>query len=110
MSPGNSTAISGNGKGGVNRGRGDASLNFSGETQRRLEEFEAAKLPRGVVAPEEWELAEVSRAAPEVNPRRDRSGGSTGAAGSGEASSRRRLAPGRREVVRRFFTRESDGK
>jgi hypothetical protein len=93
------------GRGGINRGRGDAALQFAGQTEGDTGAFQAQKLPRGRVPPKDWHLVGVTQASPEAAPVRDSTAGSAGATGSGRAAFRRRLAPHHREVVRRFFTK-----
>ena len=92
------------GRGGINRGRGDAPLQFDGLTEGDTDAFTAQKLPRGRVPPKDWQLVGVLQASPEVAPERDESAGGAGATGGGRAAFRRRLAPHHREVVRKFFT------
>ena len=92
------------GRGGITRGRGDAALQFAGQTEGDTDAFKAQKLPRGRVPPKDWQLVGVMQASPEVAPVRDQTPGGAGATGGGRAAFRRRLAPHHREVVRKFFT------
>lgn len=107
------------GRGGITRGRGDAFLALSGETEGDASALEAKKLPPGRASSTTWERLGVGRLAPDVDPVRAGNAGSAGDVGSGEAAWRRRLAPRHRDVVRRFFSngnaprrsgREEDGR
>ena len=94
------------GRGGVTRGRGDAFLGMTGNTEGTTEAFQTQRLPPGGAPSREWARVGLSRGTPETNPVRDTGAGSAGAEGSGEASWRRRLAPRHREAVKRFFSEE----
>ena len=91
------------GKGGITRGRGDAGLGLTNETEGATDAFRARRLPRGAVVPKTWERIGVSRVAPSVDPVRSGEPGSAGVEGTGEATWHRRLAPRHREAVRRYF-------
>jgi hypothetical protein len=83
----------------VSRGRGDADLAFSGETEGRTDEFESQALPEAsAFDPESTGLVGVE-AAPQ--------GGSAGLVESetstGRGAWKRRLAPHHRAAVRDFF-------
>ncbi len=90
----------------MNRGRADARLERTNNTEGATDAFTAKKLPPGQRPSTEWERTGLRRTAPSVEVQRDTAAGSAGAEGSGEASWRRRLAPHHREVVRRFFDTE----
>jgi hypothetical protein len=96
------------GRGGLDRGRADAPLHFTHETQGDKDELKAEKLPPGVGIPDEWQVLGVGRAEPEVDPRRaSPAGGVAGAVdGTGQAAWQRRLAPRHRDAVRGFFTKQ----
>ncbi len=92
------------GRGGISRGRGDATLDHLGATEIDLSGMRAEQLPDGVAPPDKWDLAGIGRAEPEVAPERAAGGGTPApASGPGAASARRDLAPRHREAVRRFF-------
>lgn len=92
------------GKGGITRGRADAPLHFLNNTAGDTAGFGAKRLPRGKAIPKQWEVVGVTRSEAEVDPQRDTGAGGAGAAGSGEVSWQRRLAPRHRKVVRKFFS------
>ena len=94
------------GNGGISRGRADAFLGLTNDTQGGTDAFQAERLPPGQAPSRSWARLGTSRGMPETNPVRDTGPGSAGAQGSGEASTRRRLAPRHREAVKRFFSRE----
>ena len=94
------------GKGGISRGRGDAFLGLTNDTQGGTDAFKAERVPGGGAPSREWVRIGTSRTAPETNPVRDTGAGNAGAEGSGEASWRRRLAPRHRDAVKRFFSRQ----
>jgi len=98
------------GRGGITRGRGDASLQNSNDTQGDTNQFEARRLPRGAAVSREWDLIGVSRSRPDGKPTRDAGAGSAGSAGSGAVSWHRRLAPRHRDVVRKFFSERPSNK
>lgn len=91
------------GRGGVTRGRADARLELTNDTEGATDAFRAKKLPAGLRPSTEWERTGLRRTAPSTEPKRSTESGSAGAEGAGEASWRRRLAPHHRDVVRRFF-------
>ena len=92
------------GKWAETRGRGDAWLRMTGNTEGSTDAFKARRLPPGRRPSTEWVRLGVGRVAPETDPVRDGGAGSAGDSGSGEASWRRRLAPRHRKVVREFFS------
>jgi len=94
----------GGGKGGVERGPGHAPLDFTNQTDGATDAFQAKRLPPGRVPPKEWEVAGVARGEPDANPERPTGAGGEAGSGFGEAAWQRRLAPGHREAVRRFFS------
>lgn len=94
------------GKGGITRGRADAFLGLTNDTQGGTNAFRAERLPKGKAASREWVRIGTSRSTPETNPVRDTGPGGAAAEGAGEASWRRRLAPRHRDAVKRFFTPE----
>lgn len=92
------------GRGGVDRGRGDADLDYLHDTDADTSGLSPAKLPPGVAVPDEWQVAGVSRAVPFADPREAAPGSGDGVAGQGRATWHRRLAPRHRDAVRRFFS------
>lgn len=98
------------GRGGITRGRGDAFLRLSNETEGDTAGMQAKKLPRGAVVPKTWERIGISRVAPTTAPERANEAGSEGTTGAGEAAWRRRLAPHHRRAVRRYFSGQDAGK
>ncbi len=100
----------GQGNGGLERGPGHAPLDFTHQTDGATDAFTAKRLPSGRVPPKEWEVAGVARALPEANPERPGGAGGEAGSGTGEAAWQRRLAPGHREAVRRFFSGQAPGK
>ena len=92
------------GKGGVNRGRGDAALDYLGNSVVDTSGLTPERLPPGVAIPEKWMTIGVGRAQPRVDPENPTAGaGGAAAAGSGRTAWRRELAPRHRDAVRRFF-------
>lgn len=92
------------GSGGVSRGRGDAALNFSGETEGRTDQFESKELPEAqVLDPESTAVVSVGLGTPEADAN-GQSGGNVDAGTSvGRGAWKRRLAPHHREAVQEFF-------
>lgn len=97
------------GRGAITRGRGDAFLGLTNETEGATAGLEAKKLPRGAVVPRSWERVGISRVAPTLGPERSTALGSAGTEGAGEAAWRRRLAPHHREAVRAYFGGQEGG-
>lgn len=92
------------GRGGLGRGRADATLDHLGATEVDLSGLRAEQLPDGIAPPDKWDVAGIGRAEPEVAPERARPGtGRAPSGGPGSASARRNLAPRHRDAVRRFF-------
>ncbi|MFM7297523.1 MAG: hypothetical protein ACKO4Q_09915 [Planctomycetota bacterium] len=92
------------GSGGVTRGRGDADLAFSGETNGRTDEFESQALPEAsALDPDSTGLVGVGAATPEAAPRGSGAGLVEGEVSTGRGAWKRRLAPAHRDAVRDFF-------
>ena len=92
------------GRGGVSRGRGDATLEFSGETQGRTDEFEARELePAEWLDPESTAIVGVGAAPPTVEPTAQGGGLVETRASAGRAAWKRRVAPHHRDAVQSFF-------
>ncbi len=99
----------GAGQGGINRGRGDANLDFTGETEGRTDQFEAKELPEAqVLDPESTAVVSVGLGTPEADAR-GQSGGNVDAGTSvGRGAWKRRLAPHHREAVQEFFGKSGE--
>jgi hypothetical protein len=93
------------GSGGIQRGRGDAGLRYTGETPGSEQAFAAEQLPSTAPLSLEWTTTGVGLAEPEVAPVESQSAGGAGQAGAGAAAWQRRLAPHHRDVVKRYFER-----
>lgn len=92
------------GRGGVSRGRGDAALEFSGETPGRTDEFEAHQLsPAERLDPESTAIVGVGASAPDVEPTAQAGGLVETRASGGRAAWKRRVAPHHRDAVQGFF-------
>jgi hypothetical protein len=92
------------GRGGVTRGRGDATLEYGGETPGRTDLFEPKVLdPAQYLDPESTAVLGVGTSAPTVAPERGSGGAADGKTSSGQASWKRRVAPHHREAVQSFF-------
>ena len=91
------------GSGGITRGRADAALEHTGETEGDTKGMAPQRLPPGAKAPQPSFRLSVGRGEPTANPIRDGNPGGAGAEGPGVATWHRRLAPHVRDVVRGFF-------
>ena len=91
------------GNGGITRGRGDAALNYSGETPDAAQAFRSEQLPSTAPLSTEWTTTGMGLAEPKADPVESQTAGSAGQAGPGAAAWQRRLAPHHRDVVKRFF-------
>lgn len=96
------------GRGGVERGRGDAPLFFGEEARNGDARFKEQTLPPADAASlAESEIAAVSSGAPDASEARRSAGGALdGAATGGGSAIKQTLAPRHRTAVRRFFNRE----
>jgi hypothetical protein len=95
------------GSGGVSRGRGDAELRFSGETEGRTDEFESKSLPEAAALDvESTALVGVGAATPEAAPNAEGAGLVETGTSTGRGAWKRRLAPHHREAVRDFFGKD----
>jgi len=91
----------------VSRGRGDARLDFKGETPESAERFQEQALPPGGrLDLETSTLLGVGSGAPQIDPTDEASQALDTQASTGDASWKRRLAPHHRDAVRRFFERK----
>jgi len=99
------------GRGGVNRGRGEAAMTWSEGTSANDVEFKETPLsPGDIDSLKESALAGVSAASPEgATPGGESTGGAldTSAAGPGSAH-RHTILPQHRRAVQRYFERSSD--
>jgi hypothetical protein len=92
------------GRGGVSRGRGDAALEYAGETPGRTDLFEARELGAAEwLDPESTAIVGVGASAPAVAPEGGAAGLVEGEASAGKAAWKRRVAPHHREAVQSFF-------
>lgn len=91
----------------MSRGRGDAELNFSGETAGRTDEFESKSLPEAATLDaNSTALVGVGAATPEAQPRAEGAGLVETETSTGRGAWKRRLAPHHREAVRDFFGKD----
>jgi len=98
------------GRGGVNRGRGDAAMTWTGGSDRNGMEFKEKTLPPGAVAAlKDAQLQGVSIAAPTPNSSEpSKAGGALDPTQAGRGSARTQVVlPEHRKVVQRYFERES---
>ena len=94
----------GPGRGGINRGRGDAPLTWGEESADLVGRFEAQLLPSATgLDPEHSATLGVGGATPEVKPEAEAAGRGDVKASTGRTSWRRRISPRHRDAVRRFF-------
>ena len=92
------------GRGGVSRGRGDAALDYSGETPGRTDLFEPKELdPAQWLDPESTAIVGVGATGPTVAPEGQAAGLVEGEASAGKAAWKRGVAPHHREAVQSFF-------
>jgi hypothetical protein len=92
------------GRGGVNRGRGDAELTWGRETQP-FDRFKAQTLPPGSVrSADDWAPIAVLPGAPGAGAETSRSAAARSyAAGAGQEAWRRTLAPRHQSAVKKYF-------
>ena len=92
------------GRGGVDRGRGDADLAFGPET-KRFDRFKAQALPPGAVrSPDDWAPIAVLPGAPSASPTISTAAAARAyAAGAGQEAWRRTLAPRHQSAVKKYF-------
>jgi len=92
------------GRGGVSRGRGDAALQFTGETPGRSDAFEAKELaPAEWLDPESTAIVGVGATTPTVEAQGQAGGAVETRASAGQAAWKRRVAPHHRDAVQSFF-------
>ena len=94
------------GKGGVNRGRGDAPLTWGDESDEEGVKFKETVLPQGFLEQPKDELVGVGRAAPdeEAAPVAARSTQRVMDPAAGNTTWNRKLNPRHRNVVRKYFS------
>ena len=91
------------GRGGVSRGRGDAALEFTGETPGRTDQFEARELdPAEWLDPESTAIVGVGATAPTVDPAAQGGGLVETRASAGRAAWKRRVSAYSRGMARRL--------
>ncbi len=91
------------GRGGVSRGPGAASLEYSGKSPAAKGQLRSERLKGAPVRPKDWELVGLTRTAPEIGKGSRATTGRGGIEGSKTAAWRRRLAPKHRKAVQRYF-------
>lgn len=97
------------GRGGVNRGRGDADMTWGEESTEQGIKFKESILPEGFKEQPKDDVIGLEASAPEVEPA---ASAPRGAArdqrrAAGGATNNRRLSPKHRRAVRKYFTSES---
>ena len=93
----------------MGEGPGHAELTFGDETSIQSDAFDAESLAGDPFADlENSELLGLGFTAPEVAAEGEAAGAGTLENSQGEAAWRRRLSPGQRAAVRRFFSADSD--
>ncbi len=98
------------GKGGVNRGRGDAPLTWTDPSDESGMKFKDTTLPMGPLSGlKDAQLVGISRSAPEVTGDKEATsaGALTGAEPGGGAANVQQLLPRHKGAVQRFFKREN---
>ena len=93
------------GRGGINRGRGDAAMSWGDESDEQGVKFKETVLPPGFQEDPQEEVRGVSLAPPEAAPAESAPRAASRAieAASGRETWDRRLRPRHREVVRKYF-------
>ncbi|MBD3674070.1 MAG: hypothetical protein HUJ26_11155 [Planctomycetaceae bacterium] len=93
------------GKGGVNRGRGDADLNYGHETDEQGIKFKETVLPKGYLDDPSEEVLRVTFSPPEVDvaDSAPKSAARKSDASTGQATWNRKLSPKHRGVVKEYF-------
>jgi hypothetical protein len=93
------------GRGGINRGRGDAAMSWGDESDDQGVKFKETVLPPGFQEDPKEEVRGVSQAPPETEPAATAPRGPSRQvdAASGRETWDRRLRPRHREVVRQYF-------
>jgi hypothetical protein len=92
------------GRGGINRGRGDAPLTWGNESLP-LDRFKAQALPPGAArSPDDWAPMAAMPGTPQESPESSaRSAARQYGAGAGQAAWRRTLAPRHQSAVKKYF-------
>jgi hypothetical protein len=92
------------GRGGVNRGRGDAELSFGEESSEQGAKFRDVAMPQGI-ADENGQLIETTFSVPEVNPIAPggRSVARAAADATGDQTWKQPVRPRHREALKRYF-------
>jgi hypothetical protein len=93
------------GRGGINRGRGDANLNYGHETDDQGVKFKETVLPKGFLDDPSEDVLRLSFSPPEVDVAESapRSAARENDPSTGRATWNRKLSPRHREVVREYF-------
>ncbi len=93
------------GRGGVNRGRGDADLNYDGESEEQGVKFKESVLPPGFLDQPSDEVIQVTPSAPDEKPAANAPRSTARGVGSatGDEAVNRQLRPRHKQVVRQYF-------
>ncbi len=93
------------GRGGVNRGRGDAPLTWGDESDETNTKFKEVVLPPGFLEDPKGEILGVTKTAPNEEPAESapRSARRQVNPASGQETWKRKLRPRHRNVVRKYF-------
>lgn len=93
------------GRGGVNRGRGDAKLTWGDESEKQGTKFKEVVLPKGAAEQPKDEIVAIQKSAPTEEPTGDapRSAQRSDEAAAGQATWNRKLNPRHRNAVRKYF-------
>ena len=93
------------GRGGVNRGRGDAELTWGDEADSQGTKFKEVVLPKGILDQPKDDIVALQKAAPNAEAATDapRSARREGEAAAGQATWSRKLNPRHRNAVRKYF-------
>ena len=93
------------GRGGVNRGRGDAELTWGDEADKQGTKFKEVVLPKGILDQPKDDILALQKAAPNAEAATDapRSARREDEAAAGQATWNRKLNPRHRNAVRKYF-------
>jgi len=93
------------GRGGVNRGRGDADMSWGDESDEQGVKFQETVLPEGFREQPKDDIFRLEATAPEVDPAAAAPKGAAreGGPSAGGTTTRRRLSPKHRSAVRKYF-------
>ena len=99
------------GRGGINRGRGDAELTWGEESDLANTKFKELVLPPGFKEDPKDEVVAVTKSAPDVDPAANVAHGVRRLfdPSAGKETWNRKLRPRRRRVVRNYFDSKQTG-